>query len=105
MTLRNLSSAEHASSETADASAVERTTRERLWRTGYLPLRELSCEVGNGAVYLRGRVSSQYLKQVAQAVAVELAGARAVVNLIEVDAPTSWARLGHPGREPKNALR
>ena len=58
-----------------------------LRRSGYLALRDVSCNVHAGIVRLRGRLSTNYLKQVAQAVVAEVEGVRRVINLIEVVAP------------------
>ena len=57
---------------------------ERLWRSGYLALRDVSCIAIDDVVYLHGCLSSYYLKQVAQEIAGGLAGVRHVINRIEV---------------------
>ena len=59
----------------------------RLRRSGYLALRDVSCDACAGVVRLRGRLPSYYLKQMAQAVVAEVEGVRRVINLIEVVAP------------------
>jgi len=64
----------------------------RLWSSGYLALRDVSCEEQAGFVRLRGRLPSYYLKQMAQAIVADIEGVRRVVNLIEIAVP--------PGRPP-----
>ena len=56
----------------------------RFRQSGYLALRDITCEVQGGVLSLRGRLSSFYLKQIAQAIAIEADGVRAVINEIEV---------------------
>jgi len=60
--------------------AVER----RLGATGYLALRRIHCECRGGVLSLRGSVPSHYLKQVAQAIAAEVACGRRVDNQLSV---------------------
>ncbi len=62
--------------------------RARLHQCGYLALREIAIDTTGREVVLRGRVSSFYLKQVAQAQAGAVEGVRLVVNQIEVDKPS-----------------
>ena len=47
-------------------------------------LKRLLCEVENGAIILRGQVSSYYLKQLAQEAVRSLAGVHRVANRLEV---------------------
>jgi len=77
-------------------SSLRREALLRLYRSGYLVLRDLSCEACAEGVELRGRVSSYFLKQVAQVVVSDVPGVRRVVNLIEV--VSSESRSGE-GRE------
>lgn len=77
-----------------DRLAIQREAELRLRRSGYLALSEISCDARGGVVYLRGRLPSYYLKQVAQAVAAEVVGVRRVVNRIEVIAPAPPAPVG-----------
>lgn len=58
--------------------------RQALRTTGYHSLRLLRVETASGCVALSGRVSSYYLKQMAQSAAMSVAGARRVVNEVEV---------------------
>jgi osmotically-inducible protein OsmY len=59
----------------------------RLRRSGYLTLRDVSCDASAHGLQLRGRLPSYYLKQVAQAVVAEVEGVNRVINLIEVVSP------------------
>ena len=56
----------------------------RFRRAGYLALRDVACDVRAGTVRLQGHLPTYYLKQVAQQVAGEVEGVRAVLNQIEV---------------------
>jgi len=58
--------------------------RRRLCSAGYYALREIECEYDDGVVVLRGRVSTYYLKQVAQAAVLSDPAIERVLNLIEV---------------------
>jgi len=58
-------------------------THERLSQSGYA-LRDVRCECQEGRLVLAGRVSSYYLKQVAQSLVSGLPGIALFVNLIEV---------------------
>lgn len=56
----------------------------RLRRSGYLALQDVSCVVNGEHASLQGRLPSYYLKQVAQSIVAEVDGIRRVTNLIEV---------------------
>lgn len=77
-------------------SILRREALLRLHRSGYLVLRDLSCEASEEGVEIRGQVPSYFLKQVAQAVVFDVPGIRQVINLIEV--VSSESRPGD-GRE------
>jgi osmotically-inducible protein OsmY len=64
-------------------SAVER----RLRRSTYSPIRNLHCEFHDGVLTLRGRLSSYFLKQVAQSLVVHMEGVEKVQNRVEVAYP------------------
>jgi hypothetical protein len=72
--------------ETAGALClgIECEVEDRLSRSGYLALRDVSCHDRGGVIVLRGRLPSQYLKQVAQTLASGVEGVNRVVNLIKV---------------------
>jgi hypothetical protein len=73
-------------------TTIDREAECRLRRSGYLALRDVSCDVRAGVVRLRGRLPTYYLKQVAQAVVAEVEGVRRIINLIDV-----VASAGRPG--------
>ena len=58
--------------------------REELIRSGRLELRTVRITVHRGRVRLHGRVSSYYLKQLAQAAALATEGVQAVENELVV---------------------
>jgi osmotically-inducible protein OsmY len=62
------------------AAAIER----RLRCSSYFALREIGCVCREGVVTLQGRLPTYYLKQVALAIADEVAGGLAIQNRIEV---------------------
>jgi osmotically-inducible protein OsmY len=74
---------------------VHNDVESRLRRSGYLALRDVTCEVQAGIARLRGRLPSYYLKQMAQAIVADVEGVRRVVNLIEVVVPSSRPSQGH----------
>jgi osmotically-inducible protein OsmY len=65
------------------------SVEQRLGASGYLALRRIDCQCEGGVLSLRGRVPSQYLKQVAQAIAAAVEGVHRVDNQIEVVAAQS----------------
>jgi hypothetical protein len=83
------------SSGSSRRASVGVEAERRLRRSGYLALRDVSCEALAEGVRLRGRLPSYFLKQVAQAVVAEVEDARRIVNLIEVVSPASRPTMGH----------
>lgn len=67
-------------------TAVERALTDQFSKSGYADLAKLSVTVDNDGrvVTLRGRVSSYYLKQRAQELAMLVVEAHHVHNLIDV---------------------
>ena len=63
---------------------IQAEAQSRLRRSGYHELRLVSCEFHEGVLTLRGRVSSYYLKQVAQELVRQVDGAEEVNNRLEV---------------------
>jgi osmotically-inducible protein OsmY len=70
-----------------DLGLAERVERA-LRATGYGPLRGIQVAVQARLVILGGRVPSYYLKQVAQATALAVAGAHQVRNDLDVGRPS-----------------
>ena len=70
---------------TSSSHELARAARKRLKSTSYLGIRGLSCECDDrGVLYLRGRLSSYYQKQLAQEAAADLPGIAEIVNQAEV---------------------
>ena len=80
-----------------------------LRRSPYRELHEVSCEYHDGVLTLRGRVSSYYLKQIAQNLVWQMEGVVGVDNQLDVLRPPIRPRVanGHsaprpaPGRRPR----
>jgi osmotically-inducible protein OsmY len=70
-----------------DLHLAERVERA-LSATGYAPLRGIAVTVQGRMVMLTGRVPSYYLKQLAQATALAVPGAKQVRNDLEVGRPS-----------------
>lgn len=66
--------------------------RRRLRSSPYAALHALTCSFHEGVLVLHGRVASYYLKQLAQATVVRIAGVEEVSNRLEVVAEHSQAR-------------
>ncbi len=69
--------------------AIVREVQERLGRSSYRALRDVSCIASDGVLHLHGCLPSHYLKQVAQEVASGAVGVRHLVNRIVVSRPAS----------------
>jgi hypothetical protein len=64
---------------------LAKAARKRLKSTSYPGIRALSCECDDrGVLYLRGRLSSYYHKQLAQEAVADLPGIVQIVNQAEV---------------------
>jgi osmotically-inducible protein OsmY len=66
---------------------MERQAAARLRRSPYSEVRSVACEFHEGLLRLRGRVSSFYLKQVAQTAVMDLDGVEEIHNHLEVVSP------------------
>jgi osmotically-inducible protein OsmY len=66
-----------------DLRLAERVARA-LGATGYPSLRRIEVSVGNRLAFLQGQVPSYYMKQVAQAVALNVPGVQELRNELEV---------------------
>ena len=64
--------------------AVQTEAQSRLRKSGYWELHLVSCEFHEGVLTLRGRVSTFYLKQVAQALIRAIDGVGEINNRLEV---------------------
>jgi hypothetical protein len=65
---------------------VQEAARRRLDTSGYPELRRVACDFQSGALTLRGRVPTYYLRQVALAVLVGLDRVDELVDRVEVAA-------------------
>src|SRR5262245_13650792 len=92
MNLLALSGAVEKTSRRITLPAVARAAEERIRQGGYLALRNISCQCSDDELSLHGSLPSYYLKQVAQEIAAGVAGARRIVNQIEVLAPADCKR-------------
>ena len=70
----------------AEARVVARV-RQCLQDASYYSLRRISCEFHEGILFLRGRVPSYYLKQVAQEIIRKIDGVEEIANRLEVAEP------------------
>lgn len=84
---RLLQQVEQESGPSKERHVVKAQAQARLRNSGYHELHLVSCEFHEGVLTLRGRVSSFYLKQVAQELIRRLDGAEEVNNRLEVAAP------------------
>jgi osmotically-inducible protein OsmY len=73
--------------------AIGRTAEERLRRSSYPALMDVSCIAHDQVIYLEGSLPSHYLKQVAQEIALGVEGVHEVVNRIAVLTPANLRRL------------
>ncbi|MGP0064939.1 MAG: BON domain-containing protein [Isosphaeraceae bacterium] len=75
----------HATNQEGRGSCLIRmTTQRRLEASGYGVLRWICCEFDQGVLHLKGWVPTNYLKQIAQAIAIEVEGVIRVNNQIRV---------------------
>ena len=63
---------------------VAKLARDRLQRSPYTTVRNVSCHCEGGVVFLRGRLPSFYHKQLAQEALADLEGVTQVINETEV---------------------
>ncbi len=82
---------EHEREISKEKRVVQAEAQARLRRSGYHELHLVSCNFHEGVLTLRGRVSSFYLKQIAQELIRRLDGAEEVNNRLEVAAPPGSA--------------
>ena len=67
-----------------EKAGIEAAVQLRLRTSGYCQLGLVSCEFHEGVLTLRGRVSTFYLKQVAQTLVRNLDGVGEINNRLEV---------------------
>lgn len=67
--------------------STDHAAQNRLRSSTYRGLLSVHCESDNGAIVLRGRVASFFLKQIAQEIVREADDKRLIVNELKVDDP------------------
>lgn len=68
----------------AAETSVEAQAEARLRQGSYVALHDLSCNLRDGVLTLRGRVPSYFLKQIAQSLLASLEGVLRINNELEV---------------------
>jgi osmotically-inducible protein OsmY len=63
---------------------IEKAAQNRLAKTGYLPLKAITCNFHGGTLILRGEVPSYYHKQIAQEAMRKVHSVQIIVNQIKV---------------------
>jgi osmotically-inducible protein OsmY len=81
---------------------IGRQAEIRIRGSSYLALRDVICFARGDILHLRGRLPSQYLKQVAQEIAAGVEGVRHVSNGIEVSARPARAPAGRRFHQPES---
>ena len=74
-----------------DSSSIERNAEDRLRSRVNAAVNRMSCEFCDGVLYLRGRSSSYYQKQLAQEAVRSLDGVSQIVNQIRVNTEPNLA--------------
>jgi osmotically-inducible protein OsmY len=72
------------------ADLAERSLRSN----SYLALKNISCDLLDGVLVLRGCLPTYYLKQIAQEVVAHLEGVKRIENQIQVVTPAFPSRQG-----------
>ena len=72
---------------------VAAAAEARLHQSAFFELHRVACEFDGGVLTLRGRVTSYYLKQMAQALLDNLEGVSSLNNQLDVFAPPTLPRL------------
>lgn len=67
-----------------DGKAVEAAAEARLRQSAYPEVRRVTCRFREGVLTLQGRVSSYYLKQIAQTLVFRVEGLVAIDNRLDV---------------------
>src|SRR5947209_8792782 len=72
----------------AQLQQVREGAERQLRGTSYLALKNVTCEIREGALVLGGCLPSYFLKQMAQTTVARVEGVRRIVNEIQVVAPS-----------------
>ena len=71
-------------SELIDSKLVAGHAQRLLRKSAYKQLHRIECELIDGTLFLRGQVTSFYLKQIAQQSVRELNGVGRIYNFVQV---------------------
>jgi osmotically-inducible protein OsmY len=77
-------------SSLGEKDIMEQRAASRLRKSPYPEVRRVACEFHEGLLFLRGRVPSYYLKQIAQTVVLGMDGVDEIHNQLEVITPPDW---------------
>ena len=75
---------QHEASPMVRSQAVQEAAQARVRQSPYRDVRNVACNFHEGVLTLRGRVSSYYLKQIAQTLVLRMQCVDEVNNRIEV---------------------
>ena len=78
---------DHPTLESIAEQSVSTCAKSRLDRSNYRELREIECDSTGTTLILRGRVSSFYMKQMAQTLVHNLEGVHKIINRLDVVYP------------------
>ena len=67
-----------------DSSDPAGLAQARLTASPYLTLRQLTCDSHDGVLAIHGRVSTFFLKQMAQTAVRDVPGVKVITNLVQV---------------------
>ena len=87
---------DHISEAPNSLPVLEFCLRRRFRDSPYAALHRVQCDCQNGAVMLRGRVASFFLKQLAQELVRNAAGVKSVTNRIDVVALATHSHCRQP---------
>lgn len=76
----------------ATSNTLTRTSQQRIRSSKYAEVRTIKCEVRDRILFLRGQVSSFFLKQLAQEAVRSVEGIGYISNYVEVAYPDSLAK-------------
>ena len=88
----NTASAERATESVHPPSATADLAQRRLHSNPYLALKNISCDLLDGVLVLRGCLPTYYLKQIAQEAVAHLKGVERLDNQIQIVTPAFPSR-------------
>ncbi len=69
------------------SNRLTRIAKKRIQSSQYSEIRRIQCEVREGILFLKGQVSSYYIKQLAQEIVRTVEGIGGLANHVEVTYP------------------